>query len=136
MVTKRKSPAKAKTRTVYRAAPRKRRTVKTGYDKIAPAMATAAFVAVNVPAIKGAWGAITNNGRAKIGEYPERILAGFTGKGWVNDSYKRFINADSLVKDAAAIAGGYLGGEIIRKFAPTAIKKPIAKIAQKLPKVF
>lgn len=135
MVTKKRTATKPKTRTVYRAAPKKRR-VNTGYDKIAPAAATVALVAANVGNVKGLVNSVTNNGRSPIGDYPARFCRGLTGKNeWVSENMKKFVSSDALVKDGIAIVGGYLGGELVRKFAPTAVKKPIAKIAKKIPKV-
>lgn len=138
MVTKKRSGRKAAPRRrVYaarRAAPRRRKS--TGYDKIAPAMATVALVAVNAGKLKRAFAAVTNNGKASIGQYPKNFIDGVTGASpFVQSQMKPLVEADALVTDAVAIAGGYVGGEIVRKYAPTVIKKPLAKLAKKIPKV-
>lgn len=138
MVTKRKSPVKARTRTVYRAAPRKRSTSKKApqYANIPAAAATVALAAVNVNNFKGLMRSVSNNGRSPIADYPARFYRGFTGKNdWVSENMKKFVSSESLVKDGIAIVGGYIGGELVRKYAPTVLKKPIAKIAKKIPKV-
>lgn len=140
MVTKRKTAKRAAPRrrayAARRAAPR-RRTVKNGYDKIAPAAATVALVAVNAGKLKNLAGAITNANRDPIGKWPSRAIDGLTGKNsWVNGTMKKFISADALVTDAVAVAGAYAAGELVRKYAPTMVKKPLGKIAKKIPKVF
>lgn len=133
-MVKRKGTTKkgsSRTRTVYRTAPRRRRTTKTGYDKIAPAMATVALVAVNKDNIKNLANAVTNNGAAKISEMPSRLV----GTTWGRQQLGKFVTTDQLMTDAVAVAGGYVAGELFNKFAPTVLKKPVAKISKKIPKV-
>lgn len=124
--TRRKAPRRAAgTRRVYR------RRAKTGYDKIAPAMATVALAAVNYGPVKKAIGEATQDGfnPAKI---LNRVM---NDKNGATKAVKQLVSSKQLVNDAAAIAGGYIGGEIVRKYAPTVIKRPIAKLAKKIPKV-
>lgn len=140
MVTKRKTAKRAaprrRTYAASRAAPR-RRTVKNGYDKIGPAAATVALVAVNAGRIKNLANAVTNNGNDPISKWPGRLAGGFTGSNnWIHNSLKKFVATDALATDALAVVGGYAGGELVRKYAPTMIKKPLGKIAKKIPKVF
>lgn len=129
MVTKKRKAATVRTRTVYRAKPRKRKS-STGYDKIAPAMATAALVAVNAkPAVK-----LFNEATVRGYSYKE-VMNRLKNDNGTKAAIKDVIGVPALTRDAIALAGGYVGGEIIRKYAPTVIKRPIAKIAKKIPKV-
>ncbi len=126
---------KTKTRkTAPRAAPARRiyrRRAKTGYDKIAPAMATAALVAVNAGNVKKIWNEATYNTGMDVSKIVKRIK---TDNG-THRAMRNIVSGDALIADAAAIAGGYIGGEVVRKYAPTVIKRPIAKLAKKIPKV-
>lgn len=115
-----------KTRTVYRAAPKKKKRVsrnKNGYQSIAPAMATVGLVAANAANIGDTIGAIKKYGMSKG-------VSVIADRGW-----QKFVTKDQLVKDGLYLAGGYIGGEIVKKYAPSVIKKPIGKIAKKIPKV-
>lgn len=129
MVTKRKTARKARSRTVYRTAAKKTyRRKKSGITDIPAAAATVALAAVNVDAVKQyanyfkSYGSVVN--------MPNPAGA------FVNRMQKTFINKQQIIKDAAAIAGGYVGGEIVKKYAPAVIKSPMGKIAKKIPKVF
>lgn len=102
-----------------------RRRNKSGYDKIAPAMATVGLVLANADHIKNDLNRIQQQG-------PARFAKNFVGSGAY---YKKYVQGGQLVNDALYLAGGYIGGELVRKYAPTMIKKPIAKIAKKIPKV-
>jgi len=128
MVTKKRSGRKA--------APR-RRTNKSGIPMIPAAAATAALVAVNIGKVGNLYKAINNNGKqATLDLMLKRTKQGLTGQNnWVNKSMKAFISTDALVTDALAVAGGYVGGEIVKKYAPGVIKRPLGKIAKKIPKV-
>ena len=118
--TRRKAPVRAAgTRRIYR------RRAKSGYDKIAPAMATVGLVLANADHIKNDFNKIQQQG-------PVRFTKNFVGDGAY---YRKYIQGNQLVNDAIYTAGGYIGGELIRKYAPAMIKKPIAKIAKKIPKV-
>lgn len=105
---------------------------------IPAAAATVALVAVNAGKAKQLYRAINNNGKqATLPAMIARTKEGLLGKNnWVNGNMKAFISADALVMDAVAVAGGYVGGEIIKKYAPGVIKRPLGKIAKKIPKVF
>ena len=133
MVTKKKTTKK---RAAPRAAAPKRRTYRKKSDSAAipGAAATAALVAVNYPNIVGLVHAINNNGAAKPAEMIKRAIPG--NSGWVTERYGKFVSKDALITDAAAVAGGYIAGEVIKKYAPGIIKRPIAKISKKIPKVF
>lgn len=115
-----------KTRTVYRAAPKKKKRVsrnKNGYQSIAPAMATVALAAANAQNISDTVGALKKYGVSKG-------VAVIADRGW-----QKFVTKDQLVKDGIYLAGGYMGGELVKKYAPAFIKKPLGKIAKKIPKV-
>lgn len=129
MVTKRKTARKARSRTVYRTAAKKTyRRKKSGITDIPAAAATVALVAVNANAIKDyanylkTYGSVITH-KDPVGDFAVRMQ-------------KTFVNKQQIIKDAAAIAGGYVGGEIVKKYAPTVIKSPMGKIAKKIPKVF
>lgn len=123
--TRRKAPrAAAPARRIYR------RRAKSGYDKIAPAMATVALVAVNAGKLKNIYSNAT-----KYSVNPARVANRVMKDPATKDAIKDLVSVNSLVTDVAAIAGGYIGGEVVRKYAPTIIKKPIAKLVKKIPKV-
>lgn len=42
---------------------------------------------------------------------------------------------EALIKTGIYTAGGYVAGEVVRRYAPSIIKTPMAKIAKKIPKV-
>lgn len=115
-----------KTRTVYRAAPKKKKRVsrnKNGYQSIAPAMATVALAAANAQNLKDTADAFKKYGISKG-------AAVIMDRGW-----QKFVTKDQLIKDGVAVAGGYIGGELVKKYAPSVIKKPLGKLAKKIPKV-
>lgn len=129
-MVKKKTPRK----TARRAAPARRiyrRRAKSGYDKIAPAMATVALAAVNAGKVKSIWNNATYNTGMDVSKIVKRIK---TDNG-THKAMRAMVSSDALIADAAAIAGGYIGGEVVRKYAPTVIKKPLAKLAKKIPKV-
>ena len=129
MVTKKRTARKARSRTVYRTAAKKTyRRKKSGITDIPAAAATVALVAVNANAIKDyanylkTYGSVITH-KDPIGDFAARMQ-------------KTFVNKQQIIKDAAAIAGGYVGGEVVKKYAPSVLKSPLGKIAKKIPKVF
>lgn len=46
------------------------------------------------------------------------------------------VQPDQIKKTAIYTVGGAVGGELFKKFAPNVIKKPVGKIAKKIPRVF
>ena len=129
MVTKNKTAKKARSRTVYRTAAKKTyRRKKSGITDIPAAAATVALVAVNANAIKDyanylkTYGSVITH-KDPVGDFAARMQ-------------KTFVNKQQIIKDAAAIAGGYVGGEVVKKYAPSVLKSPLGKIAKKIPKVF
>ena len=129
MVTKKRTARKARSRTVYRTAAKKTyRRKKSGITDIPAAAATVALVAVNANAIKDyanylkTYGSVITH-KHPVGDFAARMQ-------------KTFVNKQQIIKDAAAIAGGYVGGEVVKKYAPSVLKSPLGKIAKKIPKVF
>lgn len=129
MVTKKRKAPAVRTRTVYRAKKTARRP-KAGYDKIGPAMATVALVGINAKNVLDVAAQATQQGYN-----PRTVYLRMRNDNGTKAALKKVIGGEALVKDAVAVVGGYVGGEIIRKYAPLAIKKPLAKIAKKVPKV-
>lgn len=52
-----------------------------------------------------------------------------------NTYYKKFVNRDQIIKDIEYFAGGYVLGEVAKKYAPGVIKRPLGKISKKIPRV-
>lgn len=115
--TPKKKPAAARAAPAAAARPRRRSGIK-GLSKIPKLGAAAGFVAAN-------WTPITREAKRTI-DNPRTIGANI--KSGVQD----MIRPEMLKKTAAYMIGGYLGGKVFKKFAPKAIKKPVAKIAQKV----
>ncbi len=120
-----KNKTTQKTRTVYRAAPKKKRSNgnKNGYKSIGPAMGTVGLALANAQNISDTVGALKKYGLSKG-------VAVIADRGW-----QKYVTKDQLVKDGLYLAGGYMGGELVKKYAPAFIKKPLGKIAKKIPKV-
>lgn len=131
MVNRKKAPVKVRTRTVYRqkkrAAPRR----KSGIPMIPSAMATAALAAVNYNAAVKAAQYIGSASSLTKGVQNFALGQGAGAK----QLRQNFYSKDALVRDAIAIGGGYVAGEIVKKYAPAVVKRPLGKIAKKIPKV-
>lgn len=133
MVTKKRNAAKAKTRTVYRTAKKRVYRKKSGTSMIPSAMATAALVAANLDGIKAAYDySINSSTRGPVAGFKNYLMAPTAG---AKAARAKLIGKDALVKDALAIGGGYIGGEVVKRFAPNFIKAPLGKLAKKIPKV-
>ena len=133
MVTKKRKAAK--TRTVYRSAPKKiYRRKKSGMADIPAAAATVALVAANYNGIKTAWNYAKTSSSAGLtkGLYNLAMTNGSGAKA----ARSALIGKQALIRDAVAVAGGYVAGEVAKKYAPGVIKRPMGKIAKKIPKVF
>lgn len=115
---KRASAAPAK-KKVYR------RRKNSGISQIPAAMATASLVLANANNIKEDIDKIGQIGLGKMAKV-------YIPRGY----YKKYINGGQLVNDAVYSVGGMIAGEAVRKYAPSVIKKPLGKIAKKIPKVF
>ena len=115
-----------KTRTVYRAAPKKKaRRTTSGTKYIPSAAATVGLVLANADNIK-----------SDIKYVQKFGVKRFLTKGQMQEKrYAKYIDAGQLVNDALYTAGGYVAGEIAKKYAPGVIKRPMGKIAKKIPKV-
>lgn len=133
MVTKKRKAAK--TRTVYRSAPKKiYRRKKSGMADIPAAAATVALVAANYNGIKTAWNYAKTSSSAGLtkGLYNLAMTNGAGAKA----ARSALIGKQALIRDAVAVAGGYVAGEVAKKYAPGVIKRPMGKLAKKIPKVF
>lgn len=53
----------------------------------------------------------------------------------VKTAIKQATTPDQLKKTAIYTVGGLLAGEAVKRFAPNVIKKPLGKIAKKVPRV-
>ena len=128
MVTKKK-PAK---RAAPRAAPKKRATRrnKSGITRIPDAAATVGLVVANAGLIGRTLDKVSSDGIKAI---PNLVMGSGSDYKWLR---QQFIKPEQLVKDAVGVAGGYVAGEIAKKYAPGFIKRPMGKIAKKIPKVF
>ena len=123
MVKKKNTPKKRAS-----AAPAKRiyrRRKNSGVTQIPAAMATAGLVFANAKNIKEDIDKIGQIGLGKMAKV-------YIPRGY----YKKYMNGGQLVNDALYTVGGMIAGEAVRKYAPSIIKKPLGKIAKKIPKVF
>ena len=122
MVKKKSTPRKRAS-----VAPKKvyRRRKNSGITQIPAAMATAGLVFANAKNIKEDIDKIGQIGLGKMAKV-------YIPRGY----YKKYMNGGQLVNDAIYTVGGMIAGEAVRKYAPTIIKKPLGKIAKKIPKVF
>lgn len=132
MVTKKKTGG-AKKKAAPKAAAKRTYKKKSEASYIPGAMATAALVAVNYDGLVKAADYVQKSSSQGLVKGVENFAMG-TGSG-AKQARARLIGKEALVKDAIAIGGGYLAGEIVRKYAPSVIKKPIAKISKKIPRV-
>ena len=133
MVTKKRKASRPKTRTVYRTAPRKAYRKKSGVTMIPSAAATVALAAVNYDGVKKAYNYVTTSSQKGIVGGVRNLAMG-SGSG-AKAARSALIGKDALIKDAVAVAGGYLAGELVKKYAPSVIKSPMGKLAKKIPKV-
>lgn len=115
MAKKRSSSRSTKTRTVYRTAPRKRRTKKSNSSYIPSAAATVGIAAANKDVIMGFVNDLSVNG--------------------AKNALQQAIQPAQLKKTAIYTVGGMLAGEAVKRFAPNVIKAPIGKVAKKIPRV-
>lgn len=121
MVTKKKKAGTVRTRTVYRAKKAYRR--KSPNAAIPGAMATVGLLYANKRILSDI--VKYSNGTPKgIVDATARVVK--SGRPWT---------VDQLTKDAMYVAGGYIGGEVVKKYAPSVLKKPIAAISKKIPKI-
>ena len=133
MVTKKRKASRPKTRTVYRTAPRKAYRKKSGVTMIPSAAATVALAAVNYNGVKKAVNYVQSSSSAGLTGGVRNLVMG-SGSG-AKAARSALIGKDALIKDAVAVAGGYLAGELVKKYAPSVIKSPMGKLAKKIPKV-
>lgn len=112
-------------RTPRRASPAKRiyRRKKSDTAAIPGAMATVGLILANKQEIKN------------VMNYNQGTLKGTMDAAVRVVKSGRLFTLDQLAKDAAYMAGGYVGGEVVKKYAPSVLKKPIAKISKKVPKI-
>ena len=120
-MAKRNTPKKRPAVRAARAAaarPRRRSSGIKGLAKIPKLGAAAGFVAAN-------WTPITREAKRTI-DNPRTIGAN------IKSGIQDMVRPEMLKKTAIYMVGGYLGGKVFKKFAPKAVKKPVAKIAQKV----
>ena len=111
-------------RTARRASPAKRiYRRKSDTAAIPGAMATVGLILANKQEIKN------------VMNYNQGTLKGTMDAAVRVVKSGRLFTLDQLAKDAAYMAGGYVGGEVVKKYAPSVLKKPIAKISKKIPKI-
>lgn len=122
--TPRKSRAASPARRIYR-----RRAKKSGTQYIPAAMATVSLVYANADNLKRFADKIGADGVKAI---PNLVMGQGNDYKWLR---QQFTKGDQLVKDAAYYAGGYLGGEVVKKYAPSVIKTPLGKLAKKIPRM-
>lgn len=113
--------AKRKTRAAPRrrlsSAPRRRASHKKSDAMYIPAAAaTAGLIYANLPVIRNVVGNPSIDG--------------------VKSAAMQAVQVDQLKKTAAYTIGAGVAGEAIKKFAPSIVKKPLGKVAKKMPRVF
>lgn len=123
MVKKKTTPRKRARASPARRIYRRRKN--SGVAQIPAAMATAGLVLANAKNIKEDVDKIGQIGLGKMAKV-------YIPRGY----YKKYMNGGQLINDAVYSVGGMIAGEAVRKYAPTIIKKPLGKIAKKIPKVF
>lgn len=106
-----------------------RRRAKSGTQYIPAAMATVGLVYANADNLKRFADKIGTDGVKAI---PNLVMGQGNDYKWLR---QQFTKGDQLVKDAAYYAGGYLGGEVVKKYAPSVIKTPLGKLAKKIPRL-
>lgn len=117
-MAKRKTSTRKAAPRAAPAAPRRRRSGIKGLAKIPKLTTAAAVLATNAEPIIWTAKQSLSNPRATL-DYAK--AAG-----------KKIIQPDNLAKTAKAALIGYGIGWFTKKYAPKAIKKPVAKIAQKV----
>ena len=116
MAAKKRSTA-AKTRTVYRQAPRKKkRSNPSGVKDIPAAAMTVGIVAANAAPIRTAVSNLSIDG--------------------MKQAAAQAIAPEQLKKTAAYAIGGAVAGYALKQFAPKFIKKPLGLVAKKVKGVF
>lgn len=128
MVTKKRSGGKAAPRRrsyAARGAAPRRRSKKSGIPMIPGAAATLGLFLANKDYIVNDVGYFVKYGVSK------GVNSVINKKSW-----KKYMTVDQLAKDAIYTAGGYVAGEVAKKYAPGVIKRPLGKLAKKIPKVF
>lgn len=132
MVTKKGTTAKTTTRRAparRAAASTGRRHKKSDMSYIPSAAATVGLVMANKDIVRRAIDKVSADGLQAI---PNLVLSKSSDYKWLR---QQVIKPEQLVKDAVGLAGGYVAGEIAKKYAPGVIKRPMGKLAKKIPKV-
>lgn len=119
MATKKKRSAPRRAAAPRAAAPRRRRSgAMKGVSKIPKLTTAAGILAVNGPNFVWAAKSAISNPSA--------------GLNYFKASAKAAIRPDNIAKTAKAAAIGYGIGWVAKKYAPKMVKKPMAKIANKV----
>ena len=117
MAKRKTTRRRSTTRRSYAAAPRRRSyRKKSGTTYIPSAAATIGAAIANVDAFKAVANDMSINGAKAAAQ--------------------KAIQVDNLKKTAIYTAGGYVAGEVIKRYAPAIIKGPAGKIAKKIPRFF
>lgn len=112
---KRSSSGGVRTRTVYRT--RSRRGHKnTGIDKIPAASATAGLIMANMDGVQTIANDLSLNG--------------------VKTAAQQAIQPEQIKKDILYAGVGLGVGCLIKRFAPSGVKKALGSVAKKMPRVF
>lgn len=124
MVKKTKAPRKRasapqKARRVYRK--------KSDASYIPAAAATVGVVVANLDNLKKDYNFIKT--------HPIGTKLTSNGKEYIMNAWQKYIEPSNLVKSAIGYGAGYVGGEIAKKYAPGVLKRPMGKIAKKIPRM-
>lgn len=116
---KRRASAPRKARRIYRK--------KSDTSYIPAAAATVGVVVANLDNLKKDWNFIKT--------HPIGTKLTSNGKEYIMNSWQKYIEPSNLVKSAIGYGAGYVGGEIAKKYAPGVLKRPMGKIAKKIPRM-
>lgn len=131
-----KRARKTAPRRRYTTSPRRRsyrRSNKNGYKSIGPAGLTLGIAAAYIPKVQ----LMKTHVEAWKVSYKDYVMNGLFLKpdGGARKDFVTWVSKAQLKKAAAYGLAGYVAGEAVAKYAPTAVKKPVGKIAKKVPKL-
>lgn len=126
MVTKKRT-AKRRASAPRKAARRVYRRKKSDISYIPAAAATVGVVVANLDNLKKDYNFIKT--------HPIGTKLTSNGKEYILNAWQKYIEPSNLVKSAIGYGAGYVGGEIAKKYAPGVLKRPMGKIAKKIPRM-